>query len=85
MTAYIVLSAIILVLGGVVYFTIKNNIHLKRELKIKEKTNQQILENSENYRKIIVKLNNREDISEEVKNSIDTASGNALANLANSL
>lgn len=83
--AIIIESVMILLLGFLFYLTLKKNKALRDEIYIQERTKEQALDNIESYKMIIDKLNRREKESEEVKKQIATASGAALAALANSL
>ena len=83
------LIGIIIIVSTTSFFVIKSLINKNKSLSFKldyaEKEIKSINENIANYKKIIVKLNDKKKESEDVKKNIHNASGGDLSRLANSL
>lgn len=85
----LILSIVIAAVSSVSFFIIKNlvkkNKSLKYKLEFEQKQIEQRDRNAKNYKTIIDKLNQKGKYDQTVKNNINSASGAALSELANSL
>jgi len=82
---YAILALLLVIAIIVIVILFKKNKSWKFKYDRIELERDSILVNITNYKKLIVKLNNRKVESETVKNNISNATGSDLAILANSL
>lgn len=89
MTLTIILITIIAIMSTISFFVIKSlrskNKSLQYKVDFAEKEIKSQYQNITNYKKIIVKLNNKKVESDIVKKNINSASGSALASIVNGL